>query len=106
MTTKRKKQFGVKELEQRYGGLTIARFLRSWRLSEDLSQVEFGGVIGISAQNLSDIENGRKGVSIEKAYTIAEAIGYSPAVLVKLVLQEQIDTAGLSYSVDLKKRVA
>ena len=77
MTAKRKRQFGVKELEQGYEELTLARFLRSWRLSENLSQVEFAKAIGISAQNLNDMENGRKGVSIEKAFTIAENIGYS-----------------------------
>ena len=106
MSTKKKKDFGLQDLEARHGPLTIARFLRSWRMSEELSQAEFAKKIGMSAANLCDIEKGRKGVSIDKACEIAEAIGYSSTVLVKLVLQEQIDSAGLKYDVELKKHVA
>ena len=106
MNTKRKKEFRIEGLEARRGPLTIARFLRSWRMSEDLTQAQFAKKIGMSAANLCDIERGRKGVSIDKACDIAEAIGYSPTVLVKLVLQEQIDSAGLKYEVELKKHVA
>ncbi len=103
---KPKKNKTVKDLEARLGPLTIARFLRSWRMSEGLTQAQFAKKIGMSAANLCDIERGRKGVSIDKACEIAEAIGYSPTVLVKLVLQEQVDSAGLKYDVELKKHVA
>jgi len=106
MNTKKKKAYRVKDMEEKYGALTIARFLRSWRMSEELSQAEFAKKIGISGANLCDIEKGRKGVSIEKACDIAHVIGYSPTVLVKLVLQEQVSSAGLRYDVNLKKKVA
>lgn len=105
-TSRKKKEFGIEDLERRLGPLTIAHFLRSWRMSEELSQADFARRIGLSPANLCDIEKGRKGVSIEKACEIAKVIGYSPTVLVKLVLQEQVASAGLNYDVELKKRIA
>ena len=86
--------------------LTIANFLKCWRLCEEWSQAELASKIGMTAANLCDIEKGRKGVSIAKACEIGEALGYSPTVLVKLVLQEAVTAAGLNYEVELKKKRA
>ena len=77
--------------------------MRSWRLSEGLSQRAFAKKIRVSAENLCDIEKGRKGVSPEKAHEIAKAIGYSPAVLVRMALEEQLAAAGLKYQIELKQ---
>ena len=105
MTTK-KNIFGLRDLEKRYGAITLGRFLSSWRLSEGLSQKEFAKKLGMSAANLCDIEKGRKGVSIYKAAEIAKIIGYSPTVLVQLSLQEQVASSGLDFTVDVRKRAA
>ena len=105
MSTKRT-IFGLKDLEKKFGPLTLGRFISSWRLSEELSQKEFAKKIGISPANLCDIEKGRKGVSIFRATEIAKKIGYSPTVLVQLALQEQIDSSGLDFSVEVKKGAA
>ncbi len=99
-------KYGTKDLEKKYGPLTLGRFISSWRLSEELSQKEFAKKLGISAANLCDIEKGRKGVSIIRATQIAKKIGYAPAVLVELAIQEQIDSSGLDFSVVVKKRSA
>ena len=101
MTTK-KRTFGTRELEKRLGKMTVGSFLRAWRLSEDLSQKDFARKIKISAANLCDIEKGRKGVSPEKAEEIAIILGYSRTVLVKLAIQEQLESAGLHYLVEVK----
>lgn len=103
MSTKEKK-FGLKDLEKKYGTLTLAKFISSWRKSEDMNQKEFAEKIGISAANLCDIEKGRKGVSLFKAADIAKKIGYSPTVLVQLALQEQVESSGLDYTVEVKRR--
>ena len=102
----KKKIFGTKDLEKKYGTLSLGRFIASWRLSEGLSQKEFARKLRISPANLCDIEKGRKGVSLYKATEIAEAIGYSPTVLVQLALQDQVDSSGLDYAVELKAKVA
>lgn len=101
MSTKSK--YGLKELEKRLGPMTVGSFLRSWRLSEELSQQEFAKMIEMSPANLCDIEKSRKGVSPEKAEEIAHAIGYSPTVLIELAFKEQLRNAGLAYDVEVKR---
>ena len=96
------KSHGLKGLEKRLGKLTVGEFLRSWRLSEEMSQKQFARKLKISSANLCDIEKGRKGVSPEKAEEIAEILGYSKAVLVRLAIEEQLESAGLHYIVELK----
>ena len=102
----REKKIGLKQLEAKYGALTLGRFLSSWRKSEGMNQKEFADKIGISAANLCDIEKGRKGVSLFRAADIAKRIGYSATVLVQLALQEQIESSGLDFTVEVRKRVA
>lgn len=96
------KKYGLKDLERRLGKQSVGAFLRSWRLSEELSLKDFGKKIGVSVANLCDIEKGRKGVSPEKAEQIAKALKVPPALLVRLSIEESLQAAGLSYSVDVK----
>ncbi len=102
MSTKSKKWLGTKDLERRLGKRTIGSFLRSWRLSQEITQADFARKIGVSRANLCDIEMGRKGVSPEKAAEIADAVGYSVNVLVEMAVEEQLAAAGLKFSVSLK----
>lgn len=97
-----KKKFGLQDLEKRLGKMTVGGFLRSWRLAAEMSQKAFARKLKLSPANLCDIEKGRKGVSAEKAYEIARILGYSPAVLVKIALEEQLEASGLKYEIELK----
>ena len=102
MSTEKKKSFGLKDLEKKLGKLTVGGFLRSWRMSEELSLKDFGKLIGLSTANLCDIEKGRKGVSPEKAEQIAKALKVPPALLIRLSIEESLQAAGLNYSVEIK----
>lgn len=102
MSTKKKKSHGSKNLEKRLGKLTVGEFLNNWRISEEMSLKEFGKLVGLSIPNLCDIEKGRKGVSPEKAQQIAKAIGVPPALLIRLALEEQLHSAGLKYTIEVK----
>lgn len=97
-----KKIYGLETLGKRLGPMTMADFLRSWRLSEEMSQREFAKLLKMLPANLCDIEKGRKGVSPEKAEQIAKILGYSETVLVKIALQEQLKAAGLNYRIEVK----
>ncbi|MGE0175272.1 MAG: helix-turn-helix domain-containing protein [Oligoflexales bacterium] len=97
-----KKKYGLKDLAKRLGPMTVGSFLRSWRMSEGFTQREFAERLKMSAANLCDIEQGRKGISVEKAEEIARIIGYSPAVLIELALTDQVREAGLSYNISVK----
>ena len=101
MSTK-KRYFDLKDLEKKYGKLSVGEFLRSWRLCDELSQKQFARKLKMSPANLCDIEKGRKGLSLEKVYEVAEVIGYPPDVLLKIALEEQVEAAGLKYSVEIK----
>ena len=105
MNTKSKTRLGLHDLEKRMGKLSVGEFLRSWRLSDELSQRDFAKKLKISAANLCDIEKGRKGVSPEKADEIARILGYSQTVLVRLALEEQLAAAGLKYLIEVKPAV-
>jgi transcriptional regulator with XRE-family HTH domain len=102
MGISRHRTYGLKSLEKRLGKLTVGEFLHTWRTSEEMSLKAFGKLIGMSVANLCDIEKGRKGVSFEKAESIAKAIGVPPALLVRLSIEENLRSAGLKYKVEIK----
>jgi len=79
--------------------LTLARLLRSIRQGEMLTQAEFADRLGISKQHLSHIENGRKAVSPDRASRWARLLGYSEPQFVRLALQDELQRAGLRYTV-------
>lgn len=94
-----KNQYGRASLEKKLGAMTLAAFLASWRESLEMTQAAFAKKLGISATNLCDIEKGRQLVSPKKAAEIAKQIGYSEAVLVELVINEQLAADGLKMRV-------
>ena len=91
--------FGRRSLDKKIGQMTFGSFVVSWRKSEELTQVEFARLLGISPANLCDIEKGRQLVSPKKAAEIAEAIGYSPTVLVELAINEHLAAEGINIKV-------
>ena len=56
-----------KYLEKLVGRLTLGKAIRSIRLGEEESQVEFAKRLGVSKQYLCDLEHDRKIVSARKA---------------------------------------
>jgi transcriptional regulator with XRE-family HTH domain len=75
--------------------LTFGRLIQSIRLGEDQSLDVFAKLLDVSRTNLSDIEHGRSGVSVERAARWAELLGYDQTQFVGLALQAQLDHAGL-----------
>lgn len=74
----RAKSDAVEFLEQLVGGpLTFARLIRSIRLGEEETLAKFGARLGVSRQNLSDVEQDRRPVSVARAMEWAAKLGYS-----------------------------
>jgi transcriptional regulator with XRE-family HTH domain len=73
--------------------------LRSWRLGQELSQVDFAKRLKMSRANLCDIDMGRKKVSAGRAAQIAKRLGYSINVLVEMALEEELADGGLDFKV-------
>ena len=81
--------------------LTFGQTVRAFRLAEEWPLTYAAERIGISKQQLSDYENGRKLPSIEKAYQIANALGMLPEGVVVQVINEQLRRAEIPIRVDL-----
>lgn len=87
-------------LEEITGGpLTIAEILKSLRESDEISQKDFAKTLGISKQNLCDIEKGRKAVSPSRAALFAQKLGYPPTSFIRIALQEELNRAGLKIKI-------
>lgn len=95
MATKR--WYGPEDLEKRFGPLTFAQFLKSWRQCDEMSQTAFAKRLGISKANLCDIEKGRKKVSLKRAAKIADILGLPPAGIVEIALDDMMRDAGLTF---------
>ena len=107
MTTERDADTGTNGarqfLEELAGGpLTFGGFLRSLREGEQMTLAEFAGQLGVSRQNLCDVEHGRRSVSPARAAEWARVLGHSEAQFVRLALQDQISQAGLSLRVSVE----
>src|SRR3989344_7551973 len=101
MTT-RKKSKAMKQLEKLSGGpLTMAKLISSTRLGLEMSQSDFAKKLGISRQNLWEIENEQRSISPEMAAKFARILGYSENQYVRMALQDQLRRAGLKYEVNL-----
>jgi transcriptional regulator with XRE-family HTH domain len=60
--------------------------------------------VGISKQQLSDYENGRKLPSIEQAIRLCTALEMPVSVALRCLLDEQIQQAGITgYRISLEK---
>lgn len=95
-----KKSSSLHFLEKLSGrALSIGGLIESIRKGEELSQVEFAGLLGISPSHLCDIEKGRKLVSVERAALFADLLGRSQEQFVRLSLQQSLDSAGLAFTV-------
>lgn len=86
---------------KRMKALTFGQTIRAYRLAEEWSLTSAAEKIGISKQQLSDYENGRKLPSIDKAYQMAKALGMMPQGVVLQVINEQLRKSEIPIQVDL-----
>jgi transcriptional regulator with XRE-family HTH domain len=97
-----KKWFGITDLENKYGPMTLGLFIRSFREADHLSQAVYAKKLKISRANLCDIEKGRKMVSPDRAAKLARQLKLPEAVLIQLSMQDQLRKYKLDYKVELK----
>lgn len=90
------------KLEKQYGSLTFGDLLKAWREGEDLSQTAFAKKIGLSVQNLNDLEKGRRIPSPTRAARIARKLGLPETALIQLALRDSLAKEGFHYEVKLE----
>lgn len=90
------------KLEKEYGRLTFGDLLRAWREADELSQTAFSKKIGLSVQNLNDLEKGRRIPSATRAARIAKKLGLSEMGMIQIALRDGLVKEGFHYDVKLK----
>lgn len=90
------------KLERKFGSLTFGEMLKSWRESEELTQTIFAKRIGLSVQNLNDLEKGRRIPTPSRAARIAKKLGLPEKGLIQLALRDSLAKEGFHYDVKLE----
>lgn len=96
-----KTKYTSKDLAKDYGALSFGEILRSHRLSEELSQIEFAKKLHLSPANLCDLEKGRKIPSPLRATKIAKNLGLAAAFLIQVALQDALRLEKLDFKVSV-----
>lgn len=102
MTTKNTVK-AKKAIRKITGPISFGEMLYSLRLANEQSQVAMAERLGISKQELCNIEKGRKMVSVERAKAFAEALKMPPKTFAKYALQDQLNSAGIVGEVEINE---
>lgn len=81
---------------------TLGDFILAIRQGEEMTQVNFSKLLGISRHNLCDIEHNRRFISPKMAAQFANKLGYSEKQFVRLCLQDMLNREGLALLVDIE----
>jgi transcriptional regulator with XRE-family HTH domain len=101
MTTKLKRLSPI--LKEMLGDMSFGDFLRSYRIANEFSQVAMAEKLGISKQELCDIEKNRKLVSIERGVLFAKILEHSEKLFLKYIIDDHLRRAGVKLSFTLKE---
>lgn len=85
------------------GPSTVGKLIRSHRTSNDISTQELAAILGVTKGYVSNIETGKKEISLEKALHICEALGEVREVYAHVWFEEQARNAGLDFKKVIKK---
>ncbi len=81
---------------------TFGHLLKTHRLAEDMTLAQMSKVLKISVSHLSDIENERKFVSLERAKEFAKRLKDSEKYFILIALRDLLRRANCNYEIELK----
>ncbi len=81
---------------------TFGELVRSIRSCDEVTQAELARRLKVSRQFLNAVEFGKSQVSLDFAKRVADALGYSPEAFAEILIQEQLQKAGIPCKVSLK----
>ncbi|MCF8059068.1 MAG: helix-turn-helix domain-containing protein [Bacteriovoracaceae bacterium] len=84
--------------------ISFGEMLLSFRLAQEITQIEMAEKLKISKQDLCNIEKGRKIVSVERAVSFAKTLKMPAKTFAKYVLQDQLQKAGIKGKVEITSR--
>ena len=91
------------EIRKITGHISFGKMLLSYRISQEITQVEMAKKLGISKQDLCNIEKERRLVSVERAVSFAKKLKMPQKSFAKYALQDQLSKAGLKGEVAINK---
>lgn len=80
---------------------SVGKLFKALRLCDELSQTELAKKLNISRQELCDIENDRKSLSIERVVSLAKAVDYPVDLFVRYHFKQQLQRVGLKWDIEL-----
>ena len=80
---------------------SFAMEFRAYRTRDDLTQDELAVLLGVSKQYISDIENKRRFISVEKAAEYARKMKENERFYIMLAMQDMLNNCGLKYKVNV-----
>ena len=90
-------------LESLIGPPTVGRLIRSYRTQHDITTQELATILGVTKGYISNIETGKKEISLDKALSICEALGEVCELYAHVWFEEQARNAGLDFKKVIKK---
>ena len=96
----------MKFLEKKVGPVTVGLLIRAHRTRHDLSQADLADKLGVTIGFISNVENGRKHLSLEKTLEIADKLKLSKEFFASIWFREEARNNGLSFEKILKTKSA
>lgn len=87
----------TKLLEKYIGPPRIGMLIRSYRTANDLTIQELAFTLGVTKGYVSNIETGKKEISLDKALDICKTLGEIKEVYARVWFEEQARNAGLDF---------
>ena len=106
MSTKKQKhvKYSVDDAIKDFGPITFGKLLASYRLGENMTQVEMAELLEISKQSLCDLEKGRTIPTIARTTHIARKLKVLPESFIRVVMEDLLRKENLNFEVELRKR--
>ena len=103
----RTKSKALKFIESSLGEpIGIATLLKAHRTRLGYTQPQIAKILNTSKSEISDIENRRKMISLERAVAFAQKLGESTAVWAEIAIQDQLNKLDLNLTVEVKTKSA
>ena len=74
----------------------LGGLIRNYRVSRNMTQVEFGETIGVIGQAISNVERGNQGIPMKRMPKLVKALGLSPAErrnILKAIMNDEANFA-------------
>jgi transcriptional regulator with XRE-family HTH domain len=92
-----------KFLNKLIGPPTVGKLIRAYRTLNEISIQELALSLGVTKGYVSNIETGKKEISLDKALNICDALGEVKEVYARVWFEEQARNAGLDFKKVVKQ---